>query len=399
MSRKSLLLALPLLLAACSTGGTAALRSPTTSAASTSAVGASAAAAGSSTAASPARPSASATGAAPSSPTSSPAEAAAAPSVDKLTEQAFQEVGPAVVKITHPLPGGNGIALGSGTIIDHKGDILTNNHVAQGATSYQVTLANNRTVTGKLVGLDPLDDLAVIHIDVPNLPAVQLGDSSSLQVGQTVLAIGNPIGFTQTVTSGIVSALNRTVTEPADQTTGQAGSTIPNMIQISAPINPGNSGGALIDLNGRLVGVPTLAATDPELGGVAQGIAFAVPINKAKLIVPQLIAQGKVTHSGRAFLGVATQIVTPPLAKAYQLPVNHGAYVAQVAANSPAAKAGLTVGDIIVTLDGMSIQTNSDLADIILSHKPGDQLKITYYAGRQQKSATATLVEAPAGQG
>ncbi|MGH2468795.1 MAG: S1C family serine protease, partial [Chloroflexota bacterium] len=119
----------------------------------------------------------------------------------------------------------------------------------------------------------------------------------------------------------------------------------------------------------------------------------------AKLIVPQLIAQGKVTHSGRAFLGVATQIVTPPLAKAYQLPVNHGAYVAQVAANSPAAKAGLTVGDIIVTLDGMSIQTNSDLADIILSHKPGDQLKITYYAGRQQKSATATLVEAPAGQG
>ena len=397
MSRKLLLLVLPLLLAACSTAGTAALQSPTTAPASSSAASGSAKVAASSTASASALASSAAATATPTSPVSS--SAGAVPTVDKLTEQAFQEVGPAVVKITHPLPGGSGIALGSGTIIDHKGDILTNNHVAQGATSYQVTLANNRTVTGKLVGLDPLDDLAVIHIDVPNLPAVQLGDSYSLQVGQTVLAIGNPIGFTQTVTSGIVSALSRTVTEPADQATGLAGSTIPNMIQISAPINPGNSGGALIDLNGRLVGVPTLAATDPELGGVAQGIAFAVPINKAKLIVPQLIAQGKVTHSGRAFLGVATQIITPPLAAAYQLPVNHGAYVAQVAAGSPAAKAGLVVGDIIVTLDSTSIQTNSDLADIILSHKPGDQLKITYYAGRQQKSATATLVEAPAGQG
>ncbi|HUZ77001.1 MAG TPA: trypsin-like peptidase domain-containing protein, partial [Chloroflexota bacterium] len=168
MSRKLLLLVLPLLLAACSTAGTAALQSPTTAPASSSAASGSAKVAGSSTASASALASSAAATATPTSPVSS--SAGAVPTVDKLTEQAFQEVGPAVVKITHPLPGGSGIALGSGTIIDHKGDILTNNHVAQGATSYQVTLANNRTVTGKLVGLDPLDDLAVIHIDVPNLP-------------------------------------------------------------------------------------------------------------------------------------------------------------------------------------------------------------------------------------
>jgi S1-C subfamily serine protease len=217
---------------------------------------------------------------------------------------------PAVVKITHPVPGG-GIALGSGTIIDTAGHILTNNHVAEGAQTYQVTLADNRTVDGKLVGLDPLDDLAVIQVNVPNLPVAQLGDSAQLQVTQPVLAIGNPIGFTSTVTSGIVSALDRSVTEPPDPLTGLGGSTIPNMIQTSAPINPGNSGGALVDVEGRLIGIPTLAATDPELGEVAQGIAFAVPVNTAKLIVPQLISQGKVTHSGRAYLGVATQIINP----------------------------------------------------------------------------------------
>lgn len=287
--------------------------------------------------------------------------------------------------------------MGSGTIIDAKGYILTNSHVAEGATSYQVTLADNRTVDGKLIGLDPLDDLAIIQVNVPNLPVVQLGDSSLLKVGQTVLAIGNPIGFTRTVTSGIISALDRTVTEPADQVSGQA-STIPNMIQTSAPINPGNSGGALIDLNGRLIGVPTLAAADPELGGVAQGIAFAVPINKAKLIIPQLISQGKVTHSGRAYLGVSTQVITAALARAYRLPVDHGAYVADVGANTPAAKAGLQTGDIIVSADGKPIQADSDLADAILSHKPGDQLQIGFYSGTQQKTATASLVEAPAAQ-
>lgn len=305
-------------------------------------------------------------------------------------------MGPGVVKITHPLPGGQ--ALGSGTIVDAKGYILTNAHVAEGANTYQVTLSNNLAVQGKLVGLDPFDDLAIIQINQPELPVVEMGDSSRLQVGQSVLAIGNPIGFTRTVTNGIVSALDRTIPEPPSQITGQA-TTIPNMIQTSAPINPGNSGGALVDLSGKIIGVPTLAATDPELGQVAQGIAFAVPINRAKVVIPQLIANGKIVHSGRAFLGIASESITPQIARAYRMPVDHGAYVAQVTAGSAAAQAGLKVGDIIVKFAGQDIQTSSDLGDAILSKKPGDKVQISFYTGNSQKTATATLQEAPANQG
>ncbi len=297
-----------------------------------------------------------------------------------------------MVKIQH------GPALGSGTIIDAKGYILTNAHVAEGATTYQVTLADNQVVPGKLVGLDPFDDLAVIQIDAPNLPVVEMGDSSKLQVGQTVLAIGNPIGFTRTVTNGIVSALDRTIPEPASQVTGQA-TTIPNMIQTSAAINPGNSGGALIDLSGKIVGVPTLAAADPELGGVAQGIAFAVPINRAKVVIPQLISEGKIVHSGRAFLGVTSATVNAQLARQYRLPVDHGAYLAQVVANTPAAQAGLKQGDIVVKFDNKDIQSSSDLGDAILQKKPGDQAQLGVYSGSSQKTVTVTLQEAPANQG
>lgn len=300
------------------------------------------------------------------------------------------------MKITHPLQGGQ--ALGSGTIFDAKGYILTNNHVAEGTTTYQVTLANNQTVQGKLVGSDPFDDLAVIQINAPDLPVVEMGDSSKLQVGQTVLAIGNPIGFTRTVTSGIVSALDRTIPEPASQVTGQA-TTIPNMIQTSAPINPGNSGGALIDLTAKLIGVPTLAAADPELGGVAQGIAFAVPVNRAKVVIPQLISEGRIVHSGRTFLGVSSSSVDARLARSYRLSVDHGAYIAQVVANTPAAQAGLKQGDIIVKFDGKDIQTSADLGDAILSHKPGDKVEIGVYSGTTQKTLSVTLQEAPANQG
>jgi len=365
----------------------------------------------SSAAAKPA-PSSAAASAAPASAQSAVATASAStqpaasanvsPSQSGLTNaeeqsiRAVQQVGPGVVKITHSLQGGQ--ALGSGTIIDAKGYILTNAHVAEGATTYQVTLANNQTVQGKLLGLDPFDDLAVIQISQPDLPVVEMGDSSKLQVGQTVLAIGNPIGFTRTVTSGIVSALDRTIPEPPSQVTGQA-TTIPNMIQTSAPINPGNSGGALIDLGAKLVGVPTLAAADPELGGVAQGIAFAVPVNRAKVVIPQLISEGKIVHSGRAFLGVSSATVDARIARAYRLAVDHGAYLAQVIPNTPAAQAGLKQGDIIVKFDGKDVQSSADLSDAILNKKPGDQVQLAVYSGTNQKPVSVTLQEAPANQG
>ncbi len=341
----------------------------------------------------------SASGKPASSPSPAPKPSSVTPApvgatTEEMTIHAVQIVSPGVVKITHPVQG-QGQALGSGTIIDSKGYILTNAHVAEGANSYQVTLANNQTVQAKLIGLDSFDDLAVIQINQPDLPVVEMGDSSKLQVGQTVLAIGNPIGFTRTVTKGIVSALDRTIPEPPSQVTGQA-TTIPNMIQTSAAINPGNSGGALIDLSARLVGVPTLAPVDPELGGIAQGIAFAVPVNRAKVIIPQLIEQGRIVHSGRAFLGISSSTVTAQLARTYRLPADHGAYVAQVASNTPASQAGLKQGDIIVKFDGKDIQTSADLGDAILAQKPGDQVQLTLANNR---TITATLAEAPANQG
>jgi|SRR5579884_164012 S1-C subfamily serine protease len=332
----------------------------------------------------------------PSPSGSAPPSSSGLTAIEEASVRAIQQVGPGVVKITHSLQGGQ--ALGSGTIIDAKGYILTNAHVAEGSNTYQVTLANNQTVQGKLVGLDPFDDLAVIQISQPDLPVVEMGDSSKLQVGQTVLAIGNPIGFTRTVTSGIVSALDRTIPEPPSQITGQA-TTIPNMIQTSAPINPGNSGGALIDLAGKLVGVPTLAAADPELGGVAQGIAFAVPVNRAKAVIPQLISEGRIIHSGRAFLGVSSSTIDARMARVYRLPVDHGAYLAQVVPNSAAARAGLKQGDIIVKFEGKDIQNSADLGDAILNKKPGDQVQLTVYSGGSLKTVTVTLQEAPANQG
>jgi len=320
-------------------------------------------------------------------------------------------VSPAVVLITHPAtstggaipfgqsPGGSqATVLGSGSIFDAKGYILTNNHVAEGANTYQVTLANNQQVQGKLVGQDPFDDLAVIQINAPDLPVIALGDSSKLKVGQTVLAIGNPIGFTRTVTSGIVSALDRTIPEPPSQVTGQ-GTTIPGMIQTSAPINPGNSGGALVDLNATLVGVPTLAPVDPQIGTPAAGIAFAVPINRAKVIIPQLIQNGKLTHSGRPLLGVATEEITPQIARIYRFPVSRGLYVAQVVANSAAAQAGIKQGDVIVKFDDKDIASTADLQDVLLQKQPGDKATISFYEGSSEKTATVTLQEAAANQG
>src|SRR2546421_2845627 len=175
------------------------------------------------------------------------------------------------------------------------------------------------------------------------MAVISLGDSAKLRVGQDVLAIGNPLGITQTVTNGIISALNRTVSE---------GTTIiPNAIQTDAPINPGNSGGALVDMQGNLVGIPTLVPLDPEFNSPANGVGFAIPSNRVKFIVPQLIDSGKVVHSGRASLGVKLIDIDPNIAAQNQLAVDHGALIVKVAPNSPAEQAGLKVGDIIAQID------------------------------------------------
>src|SRR6266550_6572346 len=222
--------------------------------------------------------------------------------VDAVREAVIARVRPAVVEVKVTTP--NGGALGSGVIIDRRGYIVTNNHVVNGAQSISVVLYDGTQVPAQLAGTDPADDLAVLKITPPaaGLTVATLGDSSKLQVGEDVLAIGNPLGITETVTHGIISALGRSVPK--------SNVTIPNTIQTDAPINPGNSGGALADLQGNVIGIPTLAAIDPEFNAPANGVGFAIPINQVKLVVPQIIQNGTVTHTGRAALGISSQDVS-----------------------------------------------------------------------------------------
>lgn len=228
----------------------------------------------------------------PGKSTAATVPASTGTTLDMVREAVVAKVKPAVVEITVATP--NGKALGSGVLIDSRGYIVTNNHVINGAQAVQVVLYDGTNVPASITGTDAPDDLAVVKIQPPgrNLTVATLGDSSKLRVGQEVLAIGNPLGITETVTHGIVSALGRTVSE------GQNGAVIPNAIQTDAPINPGNSGGALVDLQGNLVGIPTLTAIDPEFNTPANGVGFAIPSDRVQLIVPQIIQKGKVTYTG-----------------------------------------------------------------------------------------------------
>ena len=207
----------------------------------------------------------------------------AAPTLSAVQESVAARVSPSIVEVYVTLS--NGAALGSGVIVDSRGYIVTNNHVVSGATTIQVIFANGTREAAQLAGADAAYDLAVLKIAVPKggLAVATLGDSTQLKVGQEVLIIGNPLGITQTVTNGIVSALKRSVSE------GQGAPTIQNAIQTDAAINPGNSGGALVDLQGQVVGIPTLTAIDPEFNTPANGVGFAIPVNRVKTILPQFI--------------------------------------------------------------------------------------------------------------
>jgi len=284
----------------------------------------------------------------------------------------------------------NGSGLGSGTIIDDRGYIVTNEHVVAGATQIQVELYNGLTVPAQLTGEYPPEDLAVIKITPPpHMAVATIGDSSQLEVAEYVMAIGNPLGITQTVTSGIVSALGRNV--PAGP-----GVELIDAIQTDAAINPGNSGGALVDLQGELIGVPTLTIINPTFSSPASGIGFAVPSNRVKLIVPQLIATGHVTHTGRASLGVGVVTVDASVAAQNNLSVDHGVLIASVTPNGSAATAGLKAGDVILQIDNTPIIDVQSLGDALLSKSPGDTVAVTINRGGQQMTVNVTLGELPA---
>jgi len=304
-----------------------------------------------------------------------------------VREAVIAKVRPSVVEVTVTTPQGE--ALGSGVIIDSRGYIVTNNHVVDGATSIKVTLYDGKQLTAQLAGTDPADDLAVLKITPPSggLTVATLGDSSKLQVGEDVLAIGNPLGITQTVTNGIISALGRTVSE------GQGGATLPNAIQTDAPINPGNSGGALVDMQGNLIGIPTLAAIDPEFNTPASGVGFAIPSNRVKLVAEQIIATGKVTHTGRAVLGVNVVSVDANVQAQNNLAVDHGVLIANVVSGGAAQQAGLRAGDVIVQIDNVAVNDTSSLSDVLANKNPGDTVSVTFYRGNQQMTVKATLQE------
>jgi S1-C subfamily serine protease len=279
-------------------------------------------------------------------------------------------------------------AIGSGVLIDRRGYIVTNNHVVEGGQAISVVLFDGSALPAQLTGTDPSDDLAVIHITSPkNIAVASIGDSSKLRVGQSVLVIGNPLGITQTVTSGIVSALGRTIPE------GTSPAIILNAVQTDAAINPGNSGGALVDMGGNLVGIPTLVPIDPEFNSPANGVGFAIPSNRVQFIVPQIIDSGKVIHSGRASLGVQVIDVTPAIAAQNQLPVDHGTLIAKIAPHSPAEQAGLKVGDIIIQIDNTPVSSTQQLQDLILKKDVGQTVSLKIYRDDRQLTVKIKLGE------
>jgi serine protease Do len=269
--------------------------------------------------------------------------------------------------------------LGSGVIISPDGYIVTNNHVVDGATDIRVTMSDRQVLSAKLIGTDPLTDLAVIKVSAPNLPSVPWGDSAKLRPGQTVLAFGNPYGFRFTVTRGIVSALNRPNPDASDRRKpGQ-------FIQTDAAINPGNSGGALVDARGQLIGINTFLISS---NGSFSGMGFAIPTQIAEPTVEALIRDGKITHG---YIGIGISDVTPDNAKFFHRTNATGAVVTQVDPNTPGGKAGLKTGDVIAALNGQPVTDAGELQMQVGQKRPGDTIKLEVERDGKSISVPVTL--------
>ncbi|MGD0886097.1 MAG: DegQ family serine endoprotease [Thermodesulfovibrionales bacterium] len=272
-------------------------------------------------------------------------------------------------------------SLGSGVIVDRNGYILTNYHVVKDADEIKVTLSDKREFKGKVIGADPKTDLAVVKIEANHLPIIKMGDSDTLRVGETVIAIGNPFGLNQTVTSGIVSAIGRANVGIADYE---------DFIQTDAAINPGNSGGALVNAKGELIGVNT--AIFSTSGGY-QGIGFAIPSSMAKAVMENLIEKGKVE---RGWLGVTMQPITPDLAKQFNLKEDKGALVGDVTEESPAAKAGIRRGDVIIEYNGKEVDEPSNLRNMIANTPPNKDIPLKVLRDGKPMTIRVTIRESPA---
>ena len=336
---------------------------------------------------------------------SSPSPALASPANAMSVNEIYERTASGVVQITSTSGNIGGAsqqqALGSGFVLDKAGHIVTNYHVIQGADQIRVSFSNRDTVEAQLVGSDPSTDLAVLQVDTAAsaLTPLPLGNSDGVEVGDPVVAIGNPFGLDRTATSGIVSALQRLITAPNRFT-------IDHVIQTDAPINHGNSGGPLLNSRGQVIGVNTQI----ETGGVDSGnvgIGFSVPSNTVKDVVAQIMRTGRVDH---AYLGITGQAVNSGVADTYNLPVAKGVLVESVTSDSGAGKAGLQGGqtqvvvagetyvlggDIIVAFEGKQISSIEQLRDAIAGHKPGDKVSIVIYRDAKKTSVTVTLGRQP----
>lgn len=283
---------------------------------------------------------------------------------------------PSVVQIESPA------GLGSGVVYDAAGHVVTNAHVVGGETHFTVTAANGAPRKATLLGSYATEDLAVLQVEAGGLHSAVFADSATVKVGQIVLAVGNPLGLSSSVTDGIVSATGRLVAEPSNGSS--PGTTLRDTIQTSAAINPGNSGGALVDLAGRVIGIPTLAARDAQLGGAAAGIGFAIPSNTVRDIADQLIKDGKVTHSRRAYLGVQTTVA------------KDGVAVASTTADGPAERAGIRAGDVIAAFAGSPMHAPRDLRDRLAALEPGQTVEVSLVGGELgDRVVRVTLGELP----
>ena len=271
-------------------------------------------------------------------------------------------------------------SLGSGVIISSRGYILTNQHVVEAADEIEVALSDGNKLSAKVVGSDPETDLAVLHVDSQNLPAITLGEAENLRVGDVVLAIGNPLGVGQTVTMGIISALHRT---------GLRINTFENFIQTDAAINQGNSGGALIDASGRLVGINTAILSQ---SGGSIGIGFAIPVSTAKQVMDQLIATGAVT---RGWIGVELQALTPELSDSFKFGGTAGVLIAGVQRGSPADHAGIKPGDIALTVEGKRVVDPDSMRGLIVALVPGQQIRIKLKRGQSEMELPVRVGKRP----
>jgi S1-C subfamily serine protease len=293
-------------------------------------------------------------------------------------------------------------ALGSGFVIDKVGHVITNYHVVEGATDVFVSFSDNESMRARVIGKDESTDLAVLQVDARSraLAPLQFADSDGVQVGDAVVAIGNPFGLDRSVTSGIVSALQRPITAPN-------GFTIDHVIQTDAALNHGNSGGPLLDTDGRVIGVNSQISTGDTGDEGNVGIGFAIPSNMVKDVAAQIIASGKVEH---AFLGIRTKAVTPDVARVFRLASDHGLLVSLVEPDSGAATSGLEAGttqvivagetyvlggDLLVAADAHPLRTTDDLRDVLAGKKPGDDVTLTLYRATKKRQVTIKLGRQP----